>query len=82
MLCCTHCSQLSTILLHLIQAQQYCSILLTSVGSKTLFNPVKQQSQHFYVCTVLLVSGKICYTLCNPNMAVSVKQQQVKIFCI
>jgi hypothetical protein len=61
MLCCTHCSQLSTMLLHPIQAQQYCSILLTSVnnvGSKTLFNPVKQQSQHFYVCTVLLVSGR------------------------
>jgi hypothetical protein len=42
--------QYCTILLHLIQAQQYCSILLTSmnnVGSKTLFNPVKQRAQRF-----------------------------------
>ena len=37
------CQQYWTILLHPIQAQQYCSILLTSlnnVGSKTLFKPV------------------------------------------
>jgi hypothetical protein len=45
---CPHCSQLSLILnnqlLHPIQAEQYCSILLTSVnnvGRTTLLNPVK-----------------------------------------
>jgi hypothetical protein len=54
---CRHCSQLSTILnnimLHPIQAQQYCSILLTSVnnmGSKTLFNPVELRDQSFFPC--------------------------------
>jgi hypothetical protein len=39
------CQQYWTILLHPIQAQQYCSIVLTSVnnvGGKTLFNPVEQ----------------------------------------
>jgi hypothetical protein len=44
-----------TILLHPIQAQQYCSILLTSVnnvGSKTLFNPVEQRARRFLPCTV------------------------------
>jgi hypothetical protein len=47
------CQQYWTILLHPIKAQQYCSILLTSVnnvGSKTLFNPVKQRAQRFYAC--------------------------------
>jgi hypothetical protein len=42
-----------TILLHPIQAQEYCSILLTSVnnvGSKTLFNPVEQQARRFLPC--------------------------------
>ena len=37
------CQQYSSALLHLIQAQQHCSILATvqnNVGSKTLFNPV------------------------------------------
>jgi hypothetical protein len=38
-----------------IQAQQYCSIVLTSVnnvGRKTLFNPVKQRAHIFYACIV------------------------------
>jgi hypothetical protein len=37
-----------------IQAQQYCSILLTSVnnvGRATLFNPVEQQAHNFYACS-------------------------------
>jgi hypothetical protein len=37
-----------------IQAQQYCSILLTSVnnvGSKTLFSTVEQQARHFLPCS-------------------------------
>jgi hypothetical protein len=49
--------QCSTILLHPIQAQQYCSILLTSVnnvGRTTLFNPVKQQAHNFYACSTIL----------------------------
>ena len=60
MFCCPHCSQLSTILLHPIRAQQYCSILLTSVnnvGSKTLFNPVKQRAQRFYACTLMIIAA-------------------------
>jgi hypothetical protein len=43
-------------LLHPIQAQQYCSMFLTSVnnvGSKTLFNPVKQRAQRFYACRLV-----------------------------
>jgi hypothetical protein len=47
-------SQYWTILLHPIQAQQYCSTLLTSVnnvGSKTLFNPVEQRARRFLPCT-------------------------------
>jgi hypothetical protein len=43
-----------TILLHPIEAQQYCSILLTSVnnvGGKTLFNPVEQQARRFLPCS-------------------------------
>ena len=45
------CQQYWTILLHPIQAQQYCSILLTSVnnvGSKTLFSPVEQRARRFF----------------------------------
>jgi hypothetical protein len=48
------CQQYWTILLHPIQAQQYCSILLTSVnnvGSKTLFNSVEQQARRFLPCS-------------------------------
>jgi hypothetical protein len=48
-------------LLHPIQAQQYCSILLTSVnnvGSKTLLNPVEQRALRFLPCTMIL---------CEPN---------------
>ena len=48
------CQQYWTILLHPIQAQQYCSILLTSVnnvGSKTLFNPVEQRVRRFLPCS-------------------------------
>jgi hypothetical protein len=55
MLCGPHCLQLSTILLHPIQGQEYCSMLLTSVnnvGRTTLFNPVKQQAHNFYACTL------------------------------
>ena len=47
MFCRQHCSMLSTIfssaLLHLVEAQQYGLILLTTIynmGIKTLFNPV------------------------------------------
>jgi hypothetical protein len=48
MFCChiVHsCQQYWTMLLHPIQAQHYCSMLLTSVnnvGSKTLFNPARR----------------------------------------
>jgi hypothetical protein len=48
------------ILLHPIQAQQYCAILLTSVnnvGSKTLFNPVKQRARRFLPCRGRLYEG-------------------------
>jgi hypothetical protein len=37
-----------------IQAQQHCSMLLTSVnnvGSKTLFSPVEQQARRFLPCS-------------------------------
>ena len=58
--CCQqHCSAL----LHPIQAQQYCSVLLTTmnnVGSKTLFNPVfinPEQVDHFLPCTASTVFG-------------------------
>jgi hypothetical protein len=47
------CQQYWTILLHPIQAKQYCSILLTSVnnvGSKTLFSPVEQRARRFFPC--------------------------------
>jgi hypothetical protein len=44
-------------LLHPIQAQQYCSILLTTVknvGSKTLFNPVEQRARRFLPCMYII----------------------------
>jgi hypothetical protein len=47
------CQQYWTIFLHPIQAQQHCSILLTSVnnvGSKTLFSPVEQWARRFLPC--------------------------------
>jgi hypothetical protein len=43
-------------LLHPIQAQQHCSILLTSVinvGSKTLFSPVEQRARRYLPCSEL-----------------------------
>jgi hypothetical protein len=51
------CQQYWTILLHPIQAQQHCSILLTSVnnvGSKTLFSPVEQRARHFLPCRLFI----------------------------
>ena len=45
------CQQYSSALLHLIQAQQHCSILSTvqnNVGSKTLFNPVLINAQQVF----------------------------------
>jgi hypothetical protein len=54
------CQQYWTILLHPIQAQQYCSILLTSVnnvGRKTLFNPVEQWARRFLPCRCLNQTG-------------------------
>jgi hypothetical protein len=51
-----------TILLHPIQAQQYCSLLLTSVNNvsrTTLFNPVKQRAHNFYACTASNVSDSV-----------------------
>ena len=58
------CQQWLTTLLHAIQPQQYCSMLLTTinnVGSTTLFNPVELQAHDFLPCKFLplkyLVSG-------------------------
>ena len=48
------CQQWLTTLLHAIQPQQYCSMLLTAinnVGSTTLFNPVELQAHDFLPCT-------------------------------
>ena len=56
MLCCPHCSQLSTILNNIVTPDSGSTILLTSVnnvGSKTLFNPVKQRARRFLPCTRL-----------------------------
>ena len=53
------CQQWSTTLLHAIQPQQYCSMLLTAisnVGSTTLFNPVELQAHDFLPCTFRKVS--------------------------
>ena len=53
------CQQWSTTLLHAIQPQQYCSMLLTAisnVGSTTLFNPVQLQAHDFLPCTFRKVS--------------------------
>jgi hypothetical protein len=44
-------------LLHPIQAQQHCPILLTSVNnvdSKTLFSPVEQRARRFLPCSSLV----------------------------
>ena len=44
------CHQWLTTLLHAIQPQQYCSMLLTAInnmGSTTLFNPVELQAHDF-----------------------------------
>jgi hypothetical protein len=70
MFCCPHCSQL----LHPIQAQQYCSILLTSVnnvGSKTLFNPVKQRAQRFYACTLMIIAAYLSLYKFNTQGALN-----------
>jgi hypothetical protein len=55
MLCCPHCSQLSTILNNIVTPDSGSTVLfnivwtsVTNVGSATLFNPVKQQAH--YVC--------------------------------
>ena len=48
------CQQWLTTLLHAIQSQQYCSMLLTTVnnmGSTTLFNPVEMQAHDFLPST-------------------------------
>jgi hypothetical protein len=55
MLCCPHCSQLSTILNNIVTPDSGSTILLTSVnnvGSKSLFNPVEQRARRFLPCSV------------------------------
>ena len=58
------CQQWLTTLLHAIQPQQYCSMLLTTVnnvGSTTLLNPAELQAHDFLPCirlpTLFLHSG-------------------------
>ena len=50
-------------------AQQYCSILLTTVnynvGRTTLFNPVKQQAHNFYINTFTPVNNTCHMKTCH-----------------
>ena len=60
-------------LLHPIQAQQHCSILLTSVnnvGSKTLFSPVEQRARRFLPCSVHYMTLRT--TSCNVHYSGSI----------
>ena len=60
------CQQWLTTLLHAIQPQQYCSMLLTTVnnvGSTTLFNPVELQAHDFLPCNILLLCGVAMTTI-------------------
>ena len=59
-----------TTLLHAIQPQQYCSMLLTAinnVGSTTLFNPVELQAHDFLPC-ILTISGMLLDVNCHIHI--------------
>ena len=88
MLCCPHCSMLSTILFGvatpdcgLIQAQQCWTILLTTLnnaGSTTLFNAVFNspgQVVRFLPCKFIRQTMKIviCFSVCLGNCPASVE---------
>jgi hypothetical protein len=60
MLCGPHCSQLPTMLNNIVTPDSGSRILfnivdklasVNNVGSTTLFNPVKQRAQRFYLCS-------------------------------
>ena len=67
------CQQWLTTLLHAIQSQQYCSMLLTTVnnvGSTTLFNPVELQAHDFLPCSCVYLKVKAAKI--PPNSLVTV----------